>query len=152
MRFVLEDSTLQPSRSLVLKKPSPPATPTDLRSSLTLSIHLFFGLPRVLLPCTSPWSAIFGSRCDCVITCPNYFKRFSAIRCTTSACMFVLTLTSSLLFQSLLVTPMILIRHPISNTLNLYFVISMISYYESIYLLFELIEIVSLLIHSLFQI
>jgi len=40
-----------------------PWTPTNSRSSLIVSIPLFFGLPCVLLPCTSPWSAIFGSRC-----------------------------------------------------------------------------------------
>src|SRR6218665_648478 len=46
--------------------------PLSSKSSLTLSIHLFLGLPLLLFPLTCPCSAAFGSLFPSILsTCPN---------------------------------------------------------------------------------
>src|SRR6218665_3896896 len=47
--------------------------PLSSKSSLTLSIHLFLGLPLLLSPLTCPCSAAFGSLFPCILSmCPNH--------------------------------------------------------------------------------
>jgi len=56
-----------------------------LQSSFTMSIHLFLGLPCLLVPCTYPWSASFGNPVWSILcTWPKYCIRRCCMRFATS--------------------------------------------------------------------
>src|SRR6218665_2849373 len=65
---------LQTSLFLVFHNAVDNGMPISSKSSLTLSIHLFLGLPLLLSPLTCPCSAAFGCRfpSSILFTCPNH--------------------------------------------------------------------------------
>jgi len=92
-----------------------------LQSSFTVSIHLFLGVPCLLVPCTYLWSASFGYLVWSILcTWPKYCIRHCCMRFATSWSRPTLSHTSLFLILSLRVTPAILLKQDISNTSNLF--------------------------------
>ena len=92
------------------------------QSSRIVSIHRFFGLPRLLIPWTYPFKAIWGNLWLLILTtCPKNFKRLCWILWITSCFHFNLLWISELRSLSLLVTPSIFRKHAISKTFILCF-------------------------------
>jgi len=74
-----------------------------LQSSFTMSIHLFLGLPCLLVPCTYPWSASVGYLVWSILcTWPKYCVRRCCMRFVTSWSRPTLSHTSLFLICELL--------------------------------------------------
>ena len=98
---IWDDSIFLAARSYT----SSPDSPFSLRSSFTQSIHLFFGLPLLLLPYTSIPITLFPTySSSLLITCP-YHRILRSWTFFEIAPTFVLPLIYSLLILSKLVTP-----------------------------------------------
>ena len=86
-----------------------------LQSSFTVSIHLFLGLPCLLVPSTYPWSASFGYLVWSILcTWPKYCIRRWCMRFATSWSRPILSHTSLFLILSLRVTPAILLKRTLT--------------------------------------
>ena len=71
---------LQPSLSSACREASLTVVPMASQSSLIISIHLFFGRPLPLCPCTYPFIAIKGYLpFSILLMCPKYRSLLSCI-------------------------------------------------------------------------
>src|SRR6218665_835472 len=106
---------------------------SSLQSSLIMSIHLFFFLSLLLVPCTYPLYAILGYRSFFIrFRCPKYPSRLFRILSIIPILIFNLLNISSFLILSLLVNASIFRRHAISNTLSLCFCFSFIFHFSAL--------------------
>src|SRR6218665_1161634 len=108
----------QTSLFLVLPYAVDNCMPLSSKSFLTLSIHLFLGLPLLLSPLTCQCSAALGSLSPSILsTCPNHLSLLLLIFSITVSSAPSSSLVFSFRILSLL--PLILLNHAISATSSL---------------------------------
>src|SRR5678816_2468848 len=94
-------------------------------ATLTLSLHLTLGLPTLLLPSDIHSRYFLGTRCSStLLTCP-YHRSCPLSTSSTTLLTPKFALSSSFLFLSLLVTPLISHNTCISHAPNLLFALAL---------------------------
>ena len=97
-----------------------PSSPAFFTSLFTQSSHLSLGLPRLLLPCSRNYAALFGNRSSAILsTCPAHCNLLLTSLSVKLLCTPVSSLNSTILRLSALVTLAIFRTQLFSHTCSL---------------------------------